>query len=66
MGKVDATVEKDLAKKYGVKGYPTLQFFKSGEAEKYTGNRKAEVSENIRLGNIQSRLEVVFKTSKSF
>ena len=52
MGKVDATVQKDLASKYGVKGYPTLYFFKSGTHEKYTGNRKAEVSPNIAVKKI--------------
>ena len=44
VAKVDATVEKNLAQKYGVRGYPTVKFFKKGVAIDYTGGRKeAEV-----------------------
>ena len=28
LAKVDATVEKDVAEKYGIQGFPTLIFFK--------------------------------------
>lgn len=31
LGKVDATEETELAKEYGVRGYPTIKFFKGGE-----------------------------------
>ena len=44
LAKVDATIERDLGDKFGVKGYPTLKFFTKGEPAKYEGNRKAEVS----------------------
>lgn len=46
LAKCDATEEgnKKLARKYGVKGYPTLKFFKGGNKESpmdYTGPRQA-------------------------
>uniref|UniRef100_A0A8B9J4H7 protein disulfide-isomerase n=1 Tax=Astyanax mexicanus TaxID=7994 RepID=A0A8B9J4H7_ASTMX len=31
LGKVDATEEADLAQEFGVRGYPTIKFFKGGE-----------------------------------
>ena len=40
VAKVDATVEKSLAQKYGVRGYPTVKFFKKGAVIEYTGGRK--------------------------
>uniref|UniRef100_A0A8C5D3A0 protein disulfide-isomerase n=1 Tax=Gouania willdenowi TaxID=441366 RepID=A0A8C5D3A0_GOUWI len=33
LGKVDATEEIELAQEYGVRGYPTIKFFKGGEKE---------------------------------
>lgn len=39
LGKVDATIESDLAEKFGIRGYPTLKFFKSGKPIDYTGNK---------------------------
>ena len=37
LAKVDATEESDLAKDHGVKGYPTIKFFKNGKASEYGG-----------------------------
>ena len=37
LAKVDATVESDLAEEYGVRGYPTIFFFKSGNKKEYNG-----------------------------
>ena len=42
LAKVDATENKDLAQKFGVKGYPTLKYFKNGVAGDYTGGRTAD------------------------
>lgn len=45
IAKVDATVSRNLASKYGIKGYPTLIFFPKGNKDKtinYEGQRSAE------------------------
>merc|ERR1719295_2502884 len=42
LAKVDATEHKELGQKFGVKGYPTLKFFKNGVAQDYTGGRTAD------------------------
>ena len=42
MGKIDATEEVSLAKRYGVKGYPTLKYLRDGELHKYTGERTVD------------------------
>lgn len=42
LGKVDATEETELAQEFGVRGYPTIKFFKGGEKEspkEYSGER---------------------------
>lgn len=42
MGKVDATIESPLAEQYGIRGYPTLKFFRNGNEAEYNGGRTAE------------------------
>lgn len=42
LGKVDATEEQDLAEQHGVRGYPSLKFFRNGISVDYNGGRTAD------------------------
>ncbi|XP_018571513.1 protein disulfide-isomerase [Anoplophora glabripennis] len=42
LAKVDATEEQELAEQHGVRGYPTLKFFKNGNPIDYNGGRQAD------------------------
>lgn len=42
MAKVDATEEEELASDHGVRGYPTLKFFRRGTVIDYNGGRQAD------------------------
>lgn len=37
LAKVDATEESELAQEHGVRGYPTIKFFKNGKELDYSG-----------------------------
>jgi len=41
LSKVDATANKESAEKHGIKGFPTLKFFKKGHVSEYNGGRTA-------------------------
>ncbi|GBG24176.1 Protein disulfide isomerase, putative [Hondaea fermentalgiana] len=55
VAKVDCTQQKELCSKHGVRGYPTLKFFKegSGEGEKYQGRRALEDFETFIKGQLE-------------
>lgn len=42
LGKVDATIESSLAEEHGIRGYPTLKFYRNGNEVEYNGGRTAE------------------------
>jgi len=42
VGKVDCTSEAVLAKRFGIRGYPTLKFLKNGQVYDYEGDRSQE------------------------
>jgi len=39
LAKVDATIEKELAERFDIEGFPTLKFFTSQNPIEYTGGR---------------------------
>jgi len=44
LAKVDATIEADLATRFGIQGFPTLKWFVKGQESEYKGGRtKAEI-----------------------
>lgn len=42
LARVDATSETDLAEENGVRGYPTLKFYRYGYSTEYDGSRSAD------------------------
>ncbi|KAJ6796138.1 protein disulfide isomerase-like 2-2 [Iris pallida] len=75
IGKVDCDEHKSVCSKYGVSGYPTIQWFPKGslEPKKYEGARTAEAlaefvnsegGTNVKLATVPS--SVVVLTAKNF
>ncbi|KAL3809356.1 hypothetical protein ACHAXA_009064 [Cyclostephanos tholiformis] len=42
IGKIDCTIEKELCKTHGVRGYPTLKYYRDGEYHDYPSGRDAD------------------------
>ena len=42
LAKVDATEQKGLSEKFEIQGFPTLKWFRKGEALEYTGGRSKD------------------------
>ncbi|KAK6941061.1 Thioredoxin domain [Dillenia turbinata] len=70
IGKVDCDEHKSLCSKYGVAGYPTIQWFPKGslEPKKYEGSRTAEAlaefvnnegGTNVRIASVPSNVVVL-------
>lgn len=72
LGKVDATEETELAQEYGVRGYPTIKFFKGGEKEspkEYSGECQTKLlcraAINIQFNCLLARLGTAKRKSSS-
>ncbi|XP_065319482.1 protein disulfide-isomerase-like isoform X2 [Gordionus sp. m RMFG-2023] len=61
--KCDATVNKNLAEKYKVQGYPTIKFISKDKSEvsNYNGNRKAEDMRDWILKKIGPQIKIIKK-----
>jgi protein disulfide-isomerase A1 len=46
IAKVDATENKELGERFGIKGFPTLKFFKGGNPSDYEGGRTKDAIVN--------------------
>lgn len=46
LAKVDATENKELGERFGIKGFPTLKFFKNGVPSDYEGGRTKDTIVN--------------------
>ncbi|KAK2714493.1 protein disulfide-isomerase-like [Artemia franciscana] len=42
LAKVNAIEEQELAEEHGIRGFPTLKFFRNGKPSEYTGGRTSE------------------------
>ena len=52
VAKVDCSVEKSTCAKFGIRGYPTLHFFKDGEkqGDRYAGQRTLDALSTFAKG----------------
>jgi len=41
LAKIDATANKEQSEKHGIRGFPTLKFFRNGKVSEYNGGRTA-------------------------
>jgi len=67
IAKIDATTNEVAAKKYGVKGFPTLFFFINGKETEYTGGRTENEIVNWilkRVGPSSEKLDCAGLTKK--
>ncbi|RTG82244.1 protein disulfide-isomerase A1 [Schistosoma bovis] len=59
LAKVDATVEEELAFKHGVKGYPTLKFFRNEQPIDFGGERDSDAIVNWCLRKSKPPVEYI-------
>ena len=59
LAKVDATVEEELAFKHGVKGYPTLKFFRNEQPIDFGGERDSDAIVNWCLRKSKPSVEYI-------
>jgi len=55
VAKIDCTVEKDTAKAFEIKGYPTIKLIKDGKVYEYDGDRKLEAFVKFTEGEYASQ-----------
>ena len=60
IAKVDATVEKEVAREVSIRGYPTLKFYYKGEPVDYSGGREAkDIEEWVTKKSVNPSKEVI-------